>query len=206
VIRVGLVEDHVALGDGLAVLLDGEPDIAVAWVDRDAASIARRLQTDPPDVVLCDVMLHGRHAGLDIVARFKSRTRFIVFSAFDFPAHHLRAVDEGAAGFVSKAAPLEDIVAAIRTVHAGGRSFPASVLRSARTAPRPPTERELELLSVLAEGASNEELASRLSVSEKTVEGWIRRLFDRYACTNRTQLARFAMGQGWLTGSPPRRR
>ena len=200
-IRVALVEDHPAIAEGLAGLIDSESDLLVAWIAADTLSADRHLETDRPDVVLCDVMLGGSDAGFDILARHHGRSRFVMYSAFDFPAHHVRALQEGASGFVSKVAPASEIMDAIRTVHRGGRAFPTRVLRSARDAPPRPTARELELLALLAEGASNDALAARLRLSEKTVEGWIRRMFDRYGCDNRTQLARFAMRQGWLTGS-----
>ena len=91
-------------------------------------------------------------------------------------------------------------MAAIRRVNGGGKAFPARVLQSARRAPRPPSARELQLVALLVEGLSNDEPATRLGRSSKTVEGSLRRLFERYGCDNRTQLARLAMRQGWLTG------
>jgi two-component system response regulator DesR len=200
VIRVALVEDHPAIADGLAALIGSEPDIEIAWVAGNEPEAEARLLDVPPDVLLCDVMLGGRDAGFELLHRHGRHVRFILYTAFDFPAHHVRAVEGGAAGFLSKVTPAEHIVAAIRTVHRGGKAFPARVLRSARRAPRPPTPREVELLSLVAEGVSNEELADRLGLRPKTIEGTLRRLFERYGCANRTQLARFAMRQGWLTG------
>ena len=197
-IRVALVEDHPAIAEGLATLIGGEPDIKVAWVAGNTSSAAELLTDQAVDVVLCDVMLSGRDAGFDLLAEHGDAARFVMYTAFDFPAHHARALEGGAAGFVSKVAPAEEIVEAIRVAHAGGRSYPPRILQSARRAPHRPSARELELLTQLAEGASNEELAARLHLSQKTVEGWIRRMFDRYGCDNRTQLARFAMRQGWL--------
>jgi len=199
-IRVAIVEDHAAIAHGLAALIGGEPDIDIAWVSSTARDADSRLGTDRPDVVLCDVMLSGRDAGFELLERHGSRARFILYTAFDFPDHHRRALEGGAAGFLPKVTPAERIVAAIHTVNAGKRVFPSQILRSARAAPRPPTPRELQLLRYVAEGIPNDELADRLGIRPKTVEGSLRRLFERYGCENRTQLARFAMRQGWLTG------
>jgi DNA-binding NarL/FixJ family response regulator len=200
-IRVALVEDHPAIAEGLAALIGSEPDIEIAWVASDPERARELLARDVADVVLCDVMLAGRDTGFTLLDEHAGSSRFVMYTAFDFPAHHARALEAGAAGFVSKLAPAEDIVDTIRTVHAGHQAYPTRVLQSARRAPPRPSARELELLSQLAEGASNEDLAERLHLSQKTVEGWIRRMFDRYGCENRTQLARFAMRQGWLTAS-----
>ena len=199
-IRLAIIEDHAAIADGLAALIGSEPDIEIGWVSRNAPDADARLAADPVDVVLCDVMLGGRDAGFDLLAHHGRASGFILYTAFDFPAHHRRAMDGGAAGFLSKVTPAEQIVAAIREVHRGGRVFPVRIRQSARAAPSPPTPRELELLRLVVEGVSNDELAARLGVRRKTVEGTLRRLFERYGCENRTQLARFAMRQGWLTG------
>ena len=200
-IRVALVEDHPAIAHGLAALIGSEADIEIAWVAGSAPEAETRMREAKPDVVLCDVMLGGRDGGFELLDRHHARMRFILYTAFDFPAHHARALDGGAAGFLPKVTPAEEIVDAIRTVHRGGRVFPTHVLHSARRAPRPPTPRELDLLTLVAEGVSNDELAERLGLRPKTIEGTLRRLFERYGCENRTQLARFAMRQGWLTGS-----
>ena len=198
-IRLVVIEDHPAIAEALAALLRQEEDLAVEHVLADPDTAAELLATTPPDVVLCDVMLGGRDAGFDLLTSVGGRSRFVMYSAYDFPSHHSKAIARGAYGFVSKLASAEDIVAAIRRAANGEKSFAPHVLRSARAAPPEPTRRELQLLELLAEGASNDELAARLDISPKTVEGTIRRLFDRYSVENRTQLARLAMRQGWLT-------
>jgi two-component system NarL family response regulator len=200
VIGVAIVEDHPAIAEGLAALIGSEPDIEITWVAGSERTADELLTTRPPDIVLCDVMLDGRDDGFELLARHGRAVRFILYTAFEFPAHHARALQGGAAGVLSKIASAEEIVAAIRRVDDGGTAFPAHVLQSARQAPRPPTARELDIVSLVVEGLSNDELAARLGLSPKTVEGSLRRLFERYSCDNRTQLARLAMRQGWLTG------
>ena len=199
-IAVAIVEDHPAIAEGLAALIGAEPDIDIVWVAGSEPTADGLLATSRPDVVLCDVMLDGRDDGFELLARHGRTVKFILYTAFEFPAHHARALQGGAAGILSKIAPAEEIVAAIRRVNGGGKAFPARVLQSARRAPRPPSARELQLVALLVEGLSNDELATRLGRSSKTVEGSLRRLFERYGCDNRTQLARLAMRQGWLTG------
>ena len=198
-IRLLIVEDHPAMGEGLAALLAADPELEVVGLARDAAT-AEQLLADPlPDVVLCDVMLGGRDAGFDLLARQRERAAFLMYSAFDLQGYHAKAVSLGAAGFLSKTADPADILAAIHAVDEGRPAFSSRVLASAREAPRLPTRRELQLLRLLARGASNDEMAGALGIRVKTIEGMLRRLFDRYASANRTHLARYALEQGWVS-------
>lgn len=198
-IRLLIVEDHPAIGAGIGLLLADEPDIEVLEVARDVAAAQRLVREAAPDVVLCDVLLNGSNGGLDLLrGSRRHRSRFLMFSAYTYPANFAAAVDGGAAGYVSKTASIEEIVLAIRTVAAGGRAFPDDVLRRGRSALPRPTPRQLELISQLARGATNAQIAERLSVHEKTVESQLRRLFDRYGVSNRTELARKAEDEGWL--------
>jgi DNA-binding NarL/FixJ family response regulator len=194
-----IVEDHPALADGLVVLARATNDIRIVGLARDASRGSELIAATHPDVVLCDVMLGDRDAGFDLLRQHAPRTRFLMYSAFDFPSHHARAIASGASGFVSKVADTETLLRAIRRVAAGGRWFSAEVLASARGAARTPTARERELLGHLVDGASNGQIAAALGIGIKTVEGTIRRLFDRYGLDNRTQLAHLATREGWLT-------
>ena len=204
-IRLLIVEDHPAIAEALAALLGSEPDIQVEGVATTADRAERMIDDLSPDVVLCDVMLGGRDAGFDLVERAGSRTRFLMLTAYDYQSYHLRAVRVGAAGYLSKMSDAKTIAATIRRIHGGHRGFSMDILRSASQAPTVPTRREMQLLDLLSEGATNDEIATALGIRAKTVEGMLRRLFDRYAVGNRTQLARYAARQGWLTSWQPER-
>ena len=127
----------------------------------------------------------------------------MILTAYDYQAHHATAVAEGAAAYLSKLSDAETIVRTIRRAASGEATMPAAVLESARRAPASPSTRERELLTMLTSGASNDEIAAAMAIRVKTVEGMLRRLYDRYGTANRTQLARFAMRQGWLTNEAP---
>ena len=198
-IRLLIVEDHPAIAEGLAALLGAPDDVEVVGVAADADAADRLLETDPPTVVLCDIMLRGRDRGFGLLDRHRERTRFVMFSAFDFPAHHARAIESGAMGFLSKLAPADDLLHAVRRAADGRTTFPPPILASARSAPRRPTARDLALLAEVARGGTNEELAERFGVRVKSIEGALRRMFDRYVVENRTQLVALASRQGWLT-------
>lgn len=202
-IRLLIVEDHPATARGLAEFVGAEADIDVVGVAMTHDDAEQQVIALSPDVVLCDIMLNGRDSGLDLLVRHSRRAAFVILTAYHFQAHHARAVDGGALAFLSKSDEPEAIIAAIRLAARGEVQFSADVMQSARTAPKPPSRRERELLVLVSEGAANEEIAERLVLHVKTVEGMLHRLFDRYAVENRTQLARLAMRQGWLTSEDP---
>lgn len=197
-VAVLIVEDHLAIGRALAALIDSADDLSIAGVATNLLEAERSLRTSEPAVVLCDVMLGGDATGFDLLQRWAADARFLMYSAFDLPGYHARAVELGAAGYLSKMADLDTLLGAIRRVAAGTTWFEPTTLVSARRAPRPPTDREAAVLGLLVDGASNRAIAARLGVSVKTVEGVLRRLFDRYDVQNRTELVRLAQRQGWL--------
>ena len=199
-IRLFVVDDHpaiVAAVEGAAV---DAADVAVVGTAADAAAAEVLIETARPDVVVCDVWLAGGPDGLRIAERFGGRTspRVVMYTGFEHRSFLRAAFEAGVAGYVSKAAPLDELVAAIRTVAGGGTVFPPVTLVALREAPRRPSERELETIRLLAGGATNDEIAMRLGISIKTVESHLRRLFGRYGVLSRTELAILAMREGWL--------
>ena len=199
-IRLAIVEDHPAIAEGLTALLRTETDLVVVGTASDGDAADRLIETESPDVVLCDIRLAGAVDGLEILARHPSGPAFIFLSAYSFPSYYVGAVERGAKGYLSKLATIDQILAAVRTVAAGGTAFPVDVRRAVRTALRPPTPREAQILALVAEGVTNAEIAERLSLRVKTVESQLRRMFDRYDVTSRTALVRVAQAQGWTAG------
>ena len=201
-IRIAIVEDHPAIAEGLAALIQGSPDVTVVGTARDIPTASRLIEQGVPDVVLCDIRLADAGDGLDLVRQHTSGPAFIILSAYTYPSYHVRAVELGARGYLSKMATIEQILAAIRTVASGGTAFAPAARQAASDALRVPTPRELEILKLVAEGLSNAEIADRLSLRVKTVESQLRRLFDRYDVTSRTALVRLAARQGWSEDDP----
>jgi DNA-binding NarL/FixJ family response regulator len=200
VIRLAIVEDHPAIAEGLTALMKGEPDVTVVGTARDGGAAERLIETQSPDVVLCDIRLAGTVDGLEILTRHTPGPAFIMLSAYSYPSYYATAVEHGAKGFLSKMAAIDEILAAVRKVALGGTAFPDAVRRAARAALRPPTPREAQILALVAEGRSNAEIAELLSLRIKTVESQLRRMFDRYDVTSRTLLVRVAQRQGWIEG------
>ncbi len=218
-IRLAIVEDHAVLAEGLVALLADELDIELVGTAPDLATATGLLAGTQPDVVLCDIVLGGDRDGLRLLAqtrqrrsRGRSRTgglapsrsvpgapAFLMFSGYDRPDFHAAAIEGGAAGYLDKVISIEQLTRAIRAVAAGGTVFPPAVLRSARTALPRPTDRQREVITLVAEGRRNHEIARRLTVQVKTVEGQLRRLFDRYGVASRTELVRVAEREGWIS-------
>ena len=196
-IRVAIVEDHPAIAEGLAALMRGSPGVTVVGTARDLATAGTLIEQESPDVVLCDIRL-GDGDGFDLVKRYRPGPAFIILSAYWYPSYHVRAVQLGAKGYLSKMATVDQILSAVDAVAAGGTAFPVAARQAASDALRVPTPREMEILELVAEGHSNAEIAERLSLRIKTVESQLRRLFDRYDVTSRTALVRLAARQGWM--------
>jgi DNA-binding NarL/FixJ family response regulator len=197
-IRVAIIEDHPAIADGLTALMRDESDVLVVGTARDSVEADRLVESQAPDVVLCDIRLAGTVDGLEVLSRHTPGPAFIILSAYSYPSYYVAAVERGAKGYLSKMATIEQILKAVRTVAAGGTAFPVEVRRAARAALRSPTPREAQILALVAEGLGNAEIAERLSLRVKTVESQLRRMFDRYDVSSRTSLVHVARRQGWL--------
>ncbi|MEW6225765.1 MAG: response regulator transcription factor [Chloroflexota bacterium] len=202
-IRIVLVDDHPAILDAVSAAVRAAPDLALAGTAR-SLDDARSLITGPrgvtPDVVVSDVQLAGEAEGLRLLEAVEpGGPAVLLLSSFDQPPLIRTAFERGAAGYLLKTSEVSEILDAIRTVAGGGTAFSASMLRTIRSAPRRPSDREIEVLTLVCGGASNDEVGARLGVTEKTVESHLRRLFDRYGVLSRTELAVLALREGWVT-------
>lgn len=193
-IRVAVVDDHPVFREGTAGLLDREPDLEVVALGGSLDEAAALLDgDDPPDVLLLDVRL-GDDSGLRLLERTTGRCAIVVFTAYDYPQYVHAALTLGAAGFVAKSAPTEELLAAVRAAAAGHLAF----TRRSTTAAPALTEREVDVVRLVADGLSNDEIGRALDVTSKTVEGHIGRIFTRTGVHSRTELAARAIREGWL--------
>jgi DNA-binding NarL/FixJ family response regulator len=204
-IRVAFVDDHPAVVESLAQAAGSAGDLRVVGTARtlaEALELIRRQGLDAPDVVVSDVQLAGESEGFRLLDAARSgRPAVILLSAFDQPPLLRTAFERGAAGYLVKTSEVSTILDAIRTVAAGGSAFSSAMLRTIRSAPRRPSEREIQVLRLLCTGASNDEIAGALGLSDKTVESHLRRMFDRYGVLSRTELAVLAVREGWAGAS-----
>ncbi|MGY1740378.1 MULTISPECIES: response regulator [unclassified Blastococcus] len=211
-IRVVLVDDQSMIRTGLRMVLAAEPDIEVVGEAADGAegvAVVTRLQ---PDVVLLDVRMPGMD-GLEAARRMVAArlpTRVVVLTTFDEDEYVAAALRAGVSGFLLKVAPPEDLVAAVRTVAAGqGLLDPAVTLRVIESFAAAPaadpgaagrlaelTERETDVLSLVAAGLSNAEIAARLYLGEATVKTHVSRLLLKLGLRDRVQAVAFAYESG----------
>jgi DNA-binding NarL/FixJ family response regulator len=202
VIRLVVVDDHPAIAAAIDAAVRDRDDVRLVATASTAPEAAEIVAAANPDVVVCDLWLDGQPDGLDVLAQIvaggPTAPRVLILSGFDQPSFLRAAFEGGAAGYLSKAAPVEEIVAAVLDVAAGESRFPNVTLRALRDAPRRPSERELAAIRLLARGSSNDEIAVGLGISVKTVESHFRRLFGRYGVLSRTELAMLAVREGWL--------
>lgn len=202
-IRVGIVDDHPVVAEGMAARLAAEADIDFVGV---AASLdeARASGLDSAvsvDVLLLDLRL-GERSGLDLLADGDgagARPAVVVLTAYDYPQYAEAALRLGAAGFVVKTAPLSELLDAIRRVASGGLAF--SVRPSSAGAVRL-TRRERDVVRLVVEGRSNDEIGAALGIGSKTVETHLARIFERAGIASRTELATRALREGWLDVPP----
>jgi DNA-binding NarL/FixJ family response regulator len=207
--RVLIVDDHPVFRDGLVGLLATLPGIEVADAAGNAEDALAAIEQSAPDVVLMDINLPGA-SGVEATrraAQIAPGTAVLVVTMVDDDDTVFAALAAGARGYVLKGASAGEIAAALRTVAAGGAVFGAGVasrllagtparLSSHLTLPRPDelTAREREVLDLLAEGASNQQIARSLGISLKTVQNHVSRILDKLQAADRTQAALRARG------------
>jgi DNA-binding NarL/FixJ family response regulator len=207
VIRVVVVDDHPIVRQGLVSVLGDEDDLEIvgeASSGREAVALAARLQ---PDVMLLDLEmpdLDGVEAIPQLLAA-KPGLGVLVFTAYDTDERVLGAVRAGARGYLLKGASADEIARGIRTVHSGGSYLEprvASKLLAEVTSPRPRgsglSEREREVLRLVAEGLPTKQIALSLSISERTVKFHVNSIFHKLGADNRAQAVALAAQRGLL--------
>jgi len=199
-IRVAVVDDHPIVRDGTAAVLGAQPGIEVVGTASTVDEAIDLVRSVPIDVVLLDIRL-GTDSGLRLLQAdlAGASPAVVVLSAYDYPQYAEAAIRLGAAGFVIKTAPLAELIAAIERAAAGGMAF--NVRPRAGTSAHL-TPRELDVVRLVVEGRSNDEVGAALGIGAKTVETHLRRLFERFDVASRTELAARALREGWLDIPP----
>jgi DNA-binding NarL/FixJ family response regulator len=199
-LRVLLVDDHPVVRAGLRALLAGHPDIEVVGDTGDAAEAVRLAERLRPALVLMDLQMGGELAGLDAIRRtvaLPQPPRVVVLTTYDSDADFLRAVEAGAAGYLLKEAPPEQLLQALRTAAKGETVLSPPVasrlMHRVRTPKVTPSPREIEILQLLAAGRTNREISRMLFISEATVKTHLAHLYDKLAVDNRTEAVRVAV-------------
>ena len=207
--RVLVVDDHTVMRQGMVTLLNSQPAIEVVGDVANGREAILAVDETRPDVVLMDLMMPGLN-GLDATRQIRKNrpsTKVVILTAFVDEDQIVMALDAGASGYVKKSSSIDELVIAIRASHGGNTFFSedinrqydtAELLRRSQTNPERTgllllTPREREVLQLVAEGATNREVADELSISIKTVETHKSHIMDKLQVRKRTELIRIAL-------------
>jgi two-component system response regulator DesR len=199
-IRVVIAEDQVLVLGALAALLEIESDIVVVGRAQDGAAALDLVQEHRPDVLLSDIEM-PEMTGLEVameIARRGLPTRVIILTTFARAGYLRRALDAGAAGYLLKDSPAEELANAVRRAHAGGRAIDPELAREAWTERDPLSERERQVLRLASEGLTGAAIAAKLFLSEGTVRNYLSAAISKLGAGNRVEAARTAREKGWL--------
>jgi two-component system response regulator NreC len=210
-IRTVVVDDHAVVRSGLRLLLDAEGDIEVVAEAGDAREAVFEARAHKPDVILLDVVMPGR-SGIDVIPdllKESPESKILLLSMQDDAAYVREAFAAGASGYVLKEAADAEVVGAVRDVANGGRYVhpvlgarlvAAEAEAESRAEQDPLSEREHEILRLLALGHTNQEIAGELYLSVRTVETHRSHIMQKLRISTRAELVRYALEQGMLDG------
>ena len=208
-IRVLVVDDHAVVRSGLRLLLDAEEDLDVVGEAGSAREAIFEARTTMPDVILLDVVMPDQ-SGLEAIPTLLHEhpdTKILVLSMQDDPRYVREAFGAGARGYVLKEAADAEVVAAIREVAGGGRYVhpvlgarlvEAETAEARRAAEDPLSDREREVLRLLALGHTNQEISTQLYISVRTAETHRAHIMQKLRLSSRAELVRYALDQGVL--------
>jgi len=199
-IRVLCVDDHRLMREGIVRIVSLQPDIAVVAEARTGEEAVEQFLTHRPDVTLMDLQLpvmNGLQA-IRAIRRAQSDARVVVLTMYQGDEDIYRALQAGAAAYLLKDSVPDDLIRVIRQVHAGGQSISDDVAAkmAARASQPALTDRELQVLTLLATGQRNKEIAATLSISEDTARTHIKSIFSKFNVHDRTAALAEAVRRG----------
>lgn len=213
-IRVLVVDDHVVVREGLCALITARPDMEVVGEAADGIEAVLKARSQQPDVILMDLAM-PRRGGIEATQEIKqenANARILVLTSFAEDKNVFLAIKAGAQGYLLKDSSSRDLIEAIRAVYQGELSLqPSIALKVIRELSRPTdlppaeqplTGREVEVLKLVAQGLSNQEIAENLVISERTVTTHVSNILAKLHLANRTQAALYAIREGLVDSRP----
>jgi two-component system, NarL family, response regulator LiaR len=207
-IRILIADDHAIVREGLRALIATEPGLDLVGEAADGVEAVRMAQSLRPDVILLDMVMprkDGLGAIRDIISE-NANARILVLTSFAEDEKVFPAIKAGALGYLLKDSSPQELLQAIRNVHNGEASLHPTIARKLMRELNQPqnlppttdplTEREVEVLRLVAQGLSNDEIAQKLVVSERTVRTHVSHILDKLHLANRTQMALYAVREG----------
>ncbi len=212
-LRILLVEDETIVREGVKALINAKLDMQVVGEAADGVSAVQLAQHLQPDVIIMDVQM-PRMNGAEATRQIRSvspSSRIVALTMFDDKSYVRELFESGVSGYVVKRSAVQDLIRAVRVVAENGTFFDPIIQTQVLTRPlpnsdpsAPPTgaelsEREIQVLRMIAEGYSNKEIAERINISVKTVETYRTRAMEKLNLRNRVEIVRYAILCGWLT-------
>jgi DNA-binding NarL/FixJ family response regulator len=199
-IRVLCVDDHPIVRDGIAAIINLQPDMVLAGAAATGGEALERFLELRPDVTLVDLQLPDM-SGFDVIKKIRDKfpnARIIVLSSHEGDVDIQRALESGAQGYVAKGIVRGELLETIRSVHAGKRRLPAALAQklAEHVADEAISPRELEVLSLMAAGKRNKEIAGELSIAEDTVKMHVRNILSKLQVNDRTEAVTIALRRG----------
>lgn len=199
-IRIVLAEDQAMVRGALAALLRIEGGFEVVAEAGDGEAAWKAVQSQAPDLLVTDIEMPWL-TGLELAQRVKDAglaTRVVILTTFARAGYLRRALDIGVRGYLLKDAPSEQLAAALRQVHAGGRAIDPQLAVEAWGEDDPLTERERQVLRLAGEGVKSAEIAERLNLSQGTVRNYLSEAIGKLGAANRIEAYRTARSKGLL--------
>jgi DNA-binding NarL/FixJ family response regulator len=202
VIKVFAVDDHPLLREGIAAVIQGEPDMVLVAEATNGQEAIERFRLHRPDVTLMDIQMPGMD-GVDMMNAIRSEfpgSRFIVLTTYQGDVQALRAIRAGAAGYLLKNMLRKDLLDTIRVVNNGKRVIPPAIAANLaeHLADDALSDREIDVLRSVAAGNSNKLIAEQLSISEATVKGHMKSILSKLGANDRTHAVTIALNRGFI--------
>jgi NarL family two-component system response regulator LiaR len=207
-IRILIADDHAVVREGLRALIDTEPGMELVGEAADGAEAVEKAQALKPDVILLDLVMPHKDgiAAIEEIKEEDPDAHILVITSFAEDDKVFAAIKAGALGYLLKDASPDELLRAVREVHRGEPSMQPSIAHKVmrelqRASSLPPTEdplteREVEVLRLVTQGLTNQEIAEKLFVSERTVRAHVSNILGKLHLANRTQAALYALREG----------
>jgi len=205
-----LADDHTVVRAGIRGFLEGAETIEVIAEAGDGEEAKRLIEKHQPDVAVLDIKM-PKTSGIDVVRWVRSHHRdvgVLILTAYDDAPYVTAVLQAGANGYVLKTASPSEIIRAVKDVHAGNSALDPVIVEKIMTQidagqQRAPveelTERELEVLELVAQGYTNKAIGVQLGISDRTVQGHLSHIFDKLQASSRTEAVMRAVSRGWLS-------
>lgn len=209
-IRTLIADDHSIVRAGIRQFLDNANDIEVVAEAEDGEQAKSLIQSERPDVAVLDIQM-PKATGIEVTTWAKTNVQgvgILILTAYDDDPYVMAVLQAGANGYVLKTAAPDDIIQAVRDVHSGKSVLDPSVTgalmsqifhKSEKQSVEKLTEREMEVLQLVAKGYTNKAIGVQLSISDRTVQGHLAHIFDKLQAASRTEAVMRAVSLGWIS-------